>query len=641
MEMSHIALAALTAQPYWVVWRYEPDEKGKLTKVPYQPHNHGLKASSTKRATWTDHASAVVASKHFDGIGFVLFETEIVAFDIDNCRNKETGIIDPWALQLISEAQSYTEITPSGTGLRIIGTGTGTKVHRKQQVGNGVSLESFRKAERFITVSGNRLPDTPDTLRNLDDLIDSTVAKLDGKQQSELNGKATTPTATPDFDSLPAGLKKQIAAEPFEGEDTSETAASVITQLQSRNWSDADIAALVKAHPIGQRYTGSKKVEDDIKRLRTKFQPDDQPVILRSYFAEELEQQPVEPVDWVVEHFIPSRAVTGLFGDGGTGKDLLALMLSTAAICEQPWLGKQVKQGRAMYFPVEDDDKELRRRQAAISDHYGIRYADFSRRLKITPLAGKDTVLAVFDQKSGIVKPTPLYFEIRRMVEEFKPALVIVGNRVNIFAVNQNEDTQARQCVQLLSAIAIECNTAVVMPGHVSVAGLSHNTGTSGTVQWSNACRSRLFLSRVIDKEAELDTDVRLLEVRKANWGPTKERISIRWTQGVFVQDTGVTWLPAEVHNAVEAEKEFLRMLDLTVGKVGLRQTSNNYAPKVFSDDPRCRLKKQKGKQQLAAAMDRLVTKGVIATEPYGPPSNPHERLVRIMPPEPPEQEAK
>jgi hypothetical protein len=245
---------------------------------------------------------------------------------------------------------------------------------------------------------------------------------------------------------------------------------------------------------------------------------------LRSYFAEELERQPVEPVDWIVQNFIPSGAVTGLFGDGGTGKDLLLLMLSTAATCETNWLGKQVKHGRVMYFPVEDDDRELRRRQEAISNHLGVRYADFSGRLKITPLAGKDTVLAVFDSKSGVVKPTPLYFEIKRMVEDFKPALVIVGNRVNIFAVNQNDDAQARQCVQLLSAIALENNCGVILPGHVSVAGLASNSGTSGTVQWSNACRSRLFLSRVVDKEerAEVDTDARLLEVRKANWGPTR-----------------------------------------------------------------------------------------------------------------------
>lgn len=131
-------------------------------------------------------------------------------------------------------------------------------------------------------------------------------------------------------------------------------------------------------------------------------------VILESFFAEELEQQPVEPVDWSVEDFIPSDAVTGFFGDGGTGKDLLLFMLGACAISGKPWLGKQVKASRVLYFPIEDNKKELRRRQAAIAEHYGICFADFSRQFKITPLVGRDTVLAAFDQKSGLVKPTPL-----------------------------------------------------------------------------------------------------------------------------------------------------------------------------------------------------------------------------------------
>jgi RecA-family ATPase len=246
------------------------------------------------------------------------------------------------------------------------------------------------------------------------------------------------------------------------------------------------------------------------------------------------------------------------------------------------------------------------------------------------PLAGEDTVLAVFDPKSGVVQPTPMYAEIKRMVKEFKPALVIVGNRVNIFSVNQNDDSHAQQCVRLLSAIAIEFNCAVIMPGHVSVAGMVNNTGTSGSVQWSNACRSRLFLSRVVDKDkTELDTDVRVLEVRKANWGPTNTKITIRWSRGVFVPDTAPHWQPGDVRADDDAEKEFLRMLDLAVEKVGLKIHQRNYAPKVFSDDPRCKLKQKRGKAALAAAMDRLLQRRIIKGEPYGPPSNRHEQLIR------------
>ena len=35
------------------------------------------------------------------------------------------------------------------------------------------------------------------------------------------------------------------------------------------------------------------------------------------------------------------------------------------------------------------------------------------------------------------------------------------------------------------------------------------------------------------------------------------------------------------------------------------------------------------GKKKLTEAMDRLVTKGTIATQEYGPPSNRHERIIR------------
>jgi len=83
--------------------------------------------------------------------------------------------------------------------------------------------------------------------------------------------------------------------------------------------------------------------------------------VLRSYFIEELEKQPVEPVEWLVEDFIPANTLTGFFGDGGTGKDRTLLLLAAAVACDQYWLGKKVKHGRALYFNVEDDDKELNR----------------------------------------------------------------------------------------------------------------------------------------------------------------------------------------------------------------------------------------------------------------------------------------
>jgi P4 family phage/plasmid primase-like protien len=107
----------------------------------------------------------------------VLTDTEFEAFDIDDCRNARTGVIHPWAEALIAQAGSYTEITVSGTGVRIIGRGNGSKLHRKLRVTGGVSCEIYRGATRYIVMTGNQIGDNP--IVNIDAVMDATLAELD------------------------------------------------------------------------------------------------------------------------------------------------------------------------------------------------------------------------------------------------------------------------------------------------------------------------------------------------------------------------------------------------------------------------------------------------------------------------------
>src|SRR5262245_59440733 len=106
----------------WVVWKYEPSPTGKLTKIPYQPRDPLRKAKSTKPGTWGDYATACAAvdAQEAEGIGFCLLDSGLAAFDIDDCRDKDTGKIHPWAVEFVRRCASYAEVTISGTGLRII-----------------------------------------------------------------------------------------------------------------------------------------------------------------------------------------------------------------------------------------------------------------------------------------------------------------------------------------------------------------------------------------------------------------------------------------------------------------------------------------------------------------------------------------
>ena len=110
--------------PRWVLWRWML-RGGKWTKPPYQVG--GRLAKSTEPTTWSSFDETLAAysgDKSFDGIGFVLTDTDdIVGVDLDHCRDLEDGVVEPWAMDIIEQLDSYAEVSPSGTGIRVIAKG--------------------------------------------------------------------------------------------------------------------------------------------------------------------------------------------------------------------------------------------------------------------------------------------------------------------------------------------------------------------------------------------------------------------------------------------------------------------------------------------------------------------------------------
>jgi primase-polymerase (primpol)-like protein len=124
-----------------------------------QAGNPSLFARSNDPATWADYADAVaaVAAGRADGIGYMLAGSDLGAVDLDDCRDPNTGTLAAWAKTEIDIANSYVEITASGTGLRILGIGSGAELQRKFRVPgatNGAAIEVYRRTNRYITVTG-------------------------------------------------------------------------------------------------------------------------------------------------------------------------------------------------------------------------------------------------------------------------------------------------------------------------------------------------------------------------------------------------------------------------------------------------------------------------------------------------------
>ena len=83
------------------------------------------------------------------GIGFVFAESDpYTGIDIDDCRDPQTGNIGAWAQELIDKLDSYTEVSPSGTGVKIIVTASLPGSVRRR---NKVEMYSDK---RYFTITG-------------------------------------------------------------------------------------------------------------------------------------------------------------------------------------------------------------------------------------------------------------------------------------------------------------------------------------------------------------------------------------------------------------------------------------------------------------------------------------------------------
>lgn len=97
-------------------WKYE-QPKGHMTKVPYNPVV-GQKASLDKPETFVDFKTAINAVNAYSGIG-ICVTGQIIAIDLDHCI--EDDVLLPWASEIVEYFRNtYIEINPSGTGLRIL-----------------------------------------------------------------------------------------------------------------------------------------------------------------------------------------------------------------------------------------------------------------------------------------------------------------------------------------------------------------------------------------------------------------------------------------------------------------------------------------------------------------------------------------
>ena len=184
----------------WVCWKYV-DRGGKPTKVPINAR-YGWNADSSDPSTWSTFIQALVAFEEVDdyaGIGFVFSDTDpYCGIDLDNCLDDNGQFI--WGREIVERFACYTEVSPSGHGVKLYFRGRKPESARAEVRGFGPNAEGkieIYDRRRFFAVTGQVLPDISVELPDRQNELEVLCAELWPRQV-----QSDTSIKTPDSDCM-------------------------------------------------------------------------------------------------------------------------------------------------------------------------------------------------------------------------------------------------------------------------------------------------------------------------------------------------------------------------------------------------------------------------------------------------------
>src|SRR5690349_2021836 len=158
-----------TREARWIVWRLDNGRK-----VPLSKNNVNAVGNLISHAAPLKEVMARTTAGPNLNPGFVLsgdLYPIVGGVDLDGCRNPQTGEIDEWAKTWVNKLNTYTEISPSGTGVKIfVNDVTPVLGNHVAQTGRVVKFGKKPQIEiyttgRYFAVTGWRLEAAPNEIR--------------------------------------------------------------------------------------------------------------------------------------------------------------------------------------------------------------------------------------------------------------------------------------------------------------------------------------------------------------------------------------------------------------------------------------------------------------------------------------------
>lgn len=493
-ERFNLVPAEMREQDQWVVWAWQEASKGDSTKVPGDPKT-GTNIDDKDPANWISFEQAAANAGRQGGVAFCFGKRDpYCGADLDDCRDPATGEIEPWAWEIIRELDSYTEISPSGTGVKVYCRGI---LLRSGKRGN---IEMYDH-KRMFCVTGQHLEGTPTTLNSPQEELVALNRRI--WPEGEIEGVYDIPDpVSPALDDSEVleKVRKSKVSERFErlwtgntsdhGSDHSSADLALVNLLAFYTQDDVQLNRLFRQSGLmrpkwDERHRGDganygvmtvekalagrkpedcwmgaakKKVVDEDRRGRRDRILGERRDILK-IIREGI--TPPEPLAPSLEDLLFKQQIHTLFGDAESGKSMVAVWAAARVMASEAG-------GRVIYLDVETGEETLAERIEgfAVADReYG--------NGELAALLDGDTLnerFHYFNPKTlGVGDDSRQVLE--ELVEDVEPALVIFDSWVGFLAhagFSENDNTEVSEWTKKIAYPVRQAGGAVVILDHVS-----------------------------------------------------------------------------------------------------------------------------------------------------------------------------
>ena len=390
-DLARLIPAALLALDLWNTWSMSRTKGGKPTKKP-----DGSVSDPAYRFPFLSLADTVIDKHH--GVGFVftggVFSKghRLVSFDVDAARDPQTGMLSPWAQSIVDHYNTWTEITPSGTGLRVWlwvknPPHSLPMVYVPQPAPSGVDkkpqVQTFGLgAAQYVTMTGDAATKVRVIKRvdNLDWFIEEFDIDLTPKPEAttekfgiSVERATELVMQIEDYDDrdvwlkVGMGLHNEFDEEGFDiWDEWAQQSASHDPDDSRRVWESfgrggITFATVQKLATDG----GANPLNADAFRdgwNANEWKPPEKPKLgLRVLQAADFDAQ-CGTTEFLIYNLIPARGLLQFFGEPSCGKTPYALSLALHVALGKDWFGHELERPGATVYMVGEDMTGVRDR---------------------------------------------------------------------------------------------------------------------------------------------------------------------------------------------------------------------------------------------------------------------------------------